>query len=27
MERHFEIAVDLLLNGLLPRPTEGVGRH
>jgi hypothetical protein len=27
MDRHFEIAVDLLLNGLLPRPTEGVGRH
>jgi len=26
MERHFEIAVDLLLNGLVPRPAEEPGR-
>lgn len=27
MERHFEIAVDLLLNGLLPRPAEEPGHQ
>ena len=27
MERHFEIALDLLLNGLLPRPAEESSRQ